>query len=546
MTDVQQQSLDLSEGEAAVELDDRSPRPSRRARRSRRSEQEGTSRQRLQSAIKTARNKLRQDAGLSGDTDRVPQLTWLLFLKALDDFELGREEEQGDAYETVIEAPFRWRDWAGVTSTAERMTGDELLDFVNGRLLPYLRERAGTAERDLRTLVGMVFQGVDNRIRSGYILREVVDLLGQINFNASDDIHTVSFIYESILREMRDAAGDAGEFYTPRPVVRFIVDRLNPKLGERVLDPACGTCGFLVEAWEHMKGEARTPEARRQLEQSVMGTEKKPLPYLLGVTNLLLHGVEYPNVVERNPLSTNLRNIQDDDRVDVILINPPFGGEEEPGILNNFPQGMRTSETSLLFLQYIMATLKRPGGRAGIVLPNGFLSGKGVSAEVKKELLDRFNLHTIVRLPNGVFEPYTPIPTNLLFFDACDSEAKEACTCEVWYYELPLPEGRKKYTKTNPLQWEEFAGCRTWWGNREENDHAWRVSVQEIAADAYNLDRRNPSASIGFAHLPPEQLVESILEKEHRILELLGEVKLDLLQGRSFDYVAGSRPERVK
>ncbi len=409
---------------------------------------------------------------------------------------------------------------------ADRMTGDELLDFVNGRLLPYLRERAGTAERDLRTLVGMVFQGIDNRIRSGYILREVVDLLGQINFNASDDIHMVSFIYESILRDMRDAAGDAGEFYTPRPVVRFIVDRLNPRLGERVLDPACGTCGFLVEAWEHMKGGARTPEARRELEQSVMGTEKKPMPYLLGVTNLLLHGVEYPNVVERNPLSTNLRHIRDDDRVDVILINPPFGGEEEPGVLNNFPQGLRTSETSLLFFQYVMAMLKRPGGRCGIVLPNGFLFGTGVATEVKKDLIHRFNLHTIVRLPSGVFEPYTEIQTNLLFFDACESDAEESCTPEVWYYELPLPEGRRKYTKTNPLQWEEFADCLAWWDNREENEHAWCVSAQEIAADGYNLDRKNPNRAVDFAHLPPEQLLEDVLEKERKVVQLLEEIQV--------------------
>ena len=494
-------------------------------RGSRRAREPLTSKQQLNSTIKSVRDLLRKDAGLSGDTDRLPQLTWLLFLKNFDDFEYAQEEELGDVYEPIIEAPYRWRDWAAVEDKTQRLTGDELLDFVNNHLLPYLARISGTSDRDIRTIVGTIFQGTYNRVRSGYILREVVDKLSAINFNSSDDIHTVSLFYESMLREMRDSAGDAGEFYTPRPVVRFIIDRLAPKLGERILDPACGTCGFLVEAYEHLRESARSPEQHRLLQDTLMGIEKKSMPYLLGVMNLLLHGVEYPNIVERNSLSTNIRQIRDADRVDVVATNPPFGGEEERGILNNFPEGMRTSETALLYFQYVMAMLKRPGGRCGIVLPNGFLFGGGVGAEVKRQLLTRFNLHTIVRLPNGVFAPYTSIPTNLVFFEACALDSEETCTKEVWYYEMSLPEGRNNYTKTKPLQYEEFADCIAWWDKREENERAWKVSVEQILANECNLDIKNPNGKTDLEHLPPEQLVEDILEKEQRIVEIMMEIK---------------------
>lgn len=488
-----------------------------------------TSRQQLAATIKNVRDKLRKDSGLSGDADRLPQLTWLLFLKAFDDFEYAREEELGDAYAPVIEPPYRWRDWAAVPDLTQQRTGDELLDFVNDQMLPYLEQLSGTGERDIRTIVGAIFQGTSNRIRSGYILREVADKISTINFNASDDIHTVSQFYETMLKEMRDASGDSGEFYTPRPVVRFIVDRLQPQLGERVLDPACGTGGFLVETFERLRGEARTPEQRDTLERSITGVEKKPLPYLLGVMNLLLHGIEYPSIVERNTLATNINQIRDADRVDVVATNPPFGGEEERGILNNFPEGMRTAETALLFFQYVMAVLRRPGGRCGIVLPNGFLFAGGIGAEIKTRLLNRFNLHTIVRLPKGVFAPYTPIPANLLFFDACPQDHPEPCTREVWYYELPSPEDRSSYSKTKPLQYEEFAPIQQWWDRREESEHAWRVPVEQIVAGGYNLDIKNPNGMKDLVHLPPEQLVEDILAKEQRIMEILQELKQALI-----------------
>jgi len=493
-----------------------------------------TSKQQLSSIIKSVRDDLRKDAGLSGDTDRLPQLIWLLFLKSFSDSEEAYQEMLGDSYIPVIEAPYRWRDWADVEDKSQRKTGDELLDLVNKELIPYLARLSGPNERDLRTIVGTIFQGTTNRIRSGYILRSVVDKLNGINFNLSDDAHAVSHFYETMLKEMRDSAGDSGEFYTPRPVVRFIIDRLAPKLGERIMDPACGTAGFLVETYEQLKSEIRTPDQRRNLEESLVGIEKKPMPYLLGVMNMRLHGIETPNLSERNALAVNVRQIRDVERVDVIATNPPFGGAEEQGILNNFPDGFRTAETALLFFQYVMASLKRPSGRCGVVLPNGFLFGNGVAAVVRKQLLTRFDLHTIVRLPNGTFAPYTSIPTNLLFFEACELDAlagEKICTKEVWYYELSLPEGRSSYSKTKPLQYEEFVDCIAWWDNRIENERAWKVTVEQLLANDCNLDVKNPNNKKDFEHLPPEQLVKSIIENERYILEIMEEIEQMLVRG---------------
>jgi len=486
-----------------------------------------TSRAQLSSLIKSSRDIMRKDAGLNGDLDRLPQLSWIIFLKCFDDLEERRETEAvmaGETYKPVIPRGYRWRDWAADPDKGR--TGPDLITFVNDELLPKLRELSGSDERQVIT---EVFRETFNRMLSGYLLRDVVNLMGGVNFNSSDDIHTLSHLYESMLKEMRDAAGDSGEFYTPRPVVRFIVDRTAPKLGEKVLDPAAGTGGFLVETYAYLEKQQKTAADRRALQtRTLYGVEKKPMPYLLGVMNMLLHGVEYPHLSEHNALSTNIRQIRDDERVDVVATNPPFGGEEERGILNNFPDGMRTAETAILFFQYVMALLKRPGGRCGIVLPNGFLFGNSVAAIVKKQLLTRFNLHTIVRLPNGAFSPYTSIPTNLLFFEACDVNAldnDQPCTREVWYYELPLPERRSSYSKTKPLQYEEFADCIAWWDNRIENEHAWKVPVEQLLVNECNLDMKNPNSKKDFEHLPPEQLVKIITAKELRILEIMGEIE---------------------
>jgi type I restriction enzyme M protein len=494
-----------------------------------------TTAQRLGSLLKSARDVMRKDKGLNGDLDRLPMLTWLMFLKFLDDHEKVRETEallRKQKHRPAIQAPYRWRDWA---AKEDGITGDELRKFINNEeairpdgskgpgLIATLRAFVGSADSRQR-VIGDVFAGVTNRMESGYLLRDIINKINGIHFDSTDEIHTLGHFYESMLKEMRDAAGDSGEFYTPRAVVRFMVAVTDPKLGEVVLDPACGTGGFLVESYLHIarQKEAERVEGRRRLQQgTVFGQDAKTLPYMLCQMNLLLHGLESPQIIRGNSLEQRLTEIRDSDRVDVILTNPPFGGEEERGIQSNFPEDKQTSETALLFLQLIMRKLRatpKPG-RAAVVVPNGTLFGDGVCARIKQELLTRFNLHTVVRLPNGVFAPYTPIPTNLLFFD------RTGPTEHVWYYEQPLPEGRKNYTKTAPIQFDEFADCLKWWHKRKQNDCAWKVAVEKILENNCNLDIKNPNAKEDLDHLPPEQLADDILKKELRIAEVLREIK---------------------
>lgn len=485
----------------------------------------------LSSLIKSARDIMRKDRNLDTDVKRIPTLAWLFFLKCFDDLERRSETEavlKGKSLRPALKKPYRWRDWAADESG---ITGDELLNFINNKLFPYLKGLTGTTKYDQRDVISALFREITNEARSGYLLRDVISLVNKINFNLSDDIHTLSHIYESMLRELRDAAGSNGEFYTPRPVVRFIVEMIAPKLGETILDPAGGTCGFLVESYEYLKKQQKKAEDRDLLQyRTLYGIEKKPMPYLLGTMNLLLHGIERPNYTETNSLAVNLNDITDSRRYDIIITNPPFGGEEEAGIKSGFPQDKQTSETALLFLQFIMRSLRRPnpakgikGGRCGMVVPNGVLFGDGVCARIKEELLKDFNLHTIVRLPNGVFAPYTGIETNLLFFE------KGGPTKDVWYYEHPLPEGRKNYTKTQSMQFEEFEPCLKWWNNRKENEFAWKVPAEEIIKNNYNLDIKNPRGKEDFEHLPPEKLVEDILIKEKKIEEIIKEIKQEIL-----------------
>jgi type I restriction enzyme M protein len=464
----------------------------------------------LAAVIKSARDAMRKDAGLNGDLDRIPQLAWLLFLKAFDGLEENREVTEHD-FRPAIEPPFRWRDWA---ADPNGMTGEAFLSFVNTELLPYLRSLTGTGAHDSRDVLAAVFKETNNRMLSGYLLRDVVNKVNEINFASSDDIHTMAHLYESMLREMRDAAGDSGEFYTPRPVIRFIVQQVDPKLEEIILDPACGTGGFLVEALEHIAPTVTTATQRRTLHESLRGIEKKPLPYLLGMMNLVLHGVDQPNITRANALATPITQISRADRVDVVLTNPPFGGEEEKSIQANFPADKQTAETAWLFLQLVIRRLK-DGGRCGIVVPNGVLFGDGVGAKIKRQLLDECNLHTVVRLPDGVFEPYTPIPSNLLFFE------KTGRTKEVWFYEIPPPEGRKKYSKTKPMRYEEFANCELWWKDRTENERAWRVPIADIEASGFNLDLRNPNRADDLSHRPPMELLDDLMATEQELLGLL-------------------------
>ncbi|WP_151636011.1 class I SAM-dependent DNA methyltransferase [Noviherbaspirillum aerium] len=495
-----------------------------------------TTRENLSALIGSARKILRKDKGLNGDVDRLPLLTWVMFLKFFDDLEIVHEEEaelDGKRYQPIIEAPYRWRDWA---AREDGITGDELLAFISQELtvradgspgkglFAYLRGLAGEGEKgSQREVISNVFKGVQNRMVSGYLLRDILNKINSIHFSASEEIHTLSHLYESMLREMRDAAGDAGEFYTPRPVVRFMVQVTDPRLGETVLDPACGTGGFLVEAYDHIAPQVATPDLRRALQwDTLYGQEAKPLPYMLAQMNLLLHGLEAPQIAYGNTLVRRVNEIGHSERVDVILTNPPFGGEEEAAIKGNFPPNMQTSETALLFLQYIMRKLRvagapmpgrKPtarGGRAAVVVPNGTLFGDGVCAVIKEELLKEFKLHTIVRLPQGVFAPYTDIPANLLFFE------RGGPTDTIWYYELPLPEGRKKYSKTAPLQFEEFAPALAWWNAREDGPQAWkvdfsdkRIAAIEAASPHWNRAENERNAAIALGK-PIRGLEQSI------------------------------------
>jgi type I restriction enzyme M protein len=508
-----------------------------------------TTAQQLGSLIKSARDIMRKDKGLNGDLDRLPLLTWVMFLKFLDDREKLEEARAGiggKKYKSAVDAPYRWRDWA---ADKDGITGDELIAFVNQDeatrpdgtkgpgLLAYLRSLQATAEDRRRGVIATVFNGVNNRMLSGYLLRDVINLVDGIHFDSTDEIHTLARLYESMLREMRDAAGDSGEFYTPRPVVQFMVRVVNPQLGEVVLDPACGTGGFLSETFEHLEKQCSTVQHRKILqEKSIHGGEAKPLPYMLAQMNLLLHGLDAPAIEYGNSLTVKITELGAKDRVDVILTNPPFGGEEEAGIRSNFPADKQTSETALLFLQLIMRKLRKPtgnaaGGRAAVVVPNGTLFGDGVCARIKEDLLNDFNLHTIVRLPNGVFSPYTIIPTNLLFFD------RSGPTKDIWFYELPLPADRKNYTKTKPLQFEDFEECIKWFlaKKRKQCANSWRVTASDVLVyDANgsliscNLDVKNPNSVDALEHLLPEEIVDDILIKEQRIIEVMREIKIEL------------------
>jgi type I restriction enzyme M protein len=484
---------------------------------------------------------MRKDKGLNGDLDRLPMITWIMFLKLLDDQEQVREAEvrlAGRKFLHTIEPPYRWRDWAAKESG---ITGPELIAFINQDeairpdgtkgpgLFAYLRSLSGAEERDRRDVVATVFKGTVNRMLNGYLLRDVINEINEIHFASTEEIHTLAFLYESLLKEMRDAAGDSGEFYTPRPVIKFMVQVTAPKIGESVLDPAAGTGGFLVESFKYLSPQCKKVEDFETLQKGTLfGFEAKPMPYLLCLVNMLLHEIETPEVDAGNALRFPLREMGEKDRVDIILTNPPFGGEEERGILGNFPQDKQTTETALLFLQLIMRKLRRSPrpGRAGIVVPNGTLFGDGICARIKEELLKEFNLHTIVRLPMGVFSPYTSIPTNLLFFD------RSGPTREIWYYEQPLPEGRKTYTKTQSMQYDEFQPCLDWWKNRQQNDRAWKVSVNDVLKHdeqgnliSANLDIKNPIIEHDLEHVSPQQLVDNILATEQRVTELMTEIR---------------------
>lgn len=472
----------------------------------------------ISTTIKSIQDIMRKDVGVDGDAQRIGQLVWLLFLKIFDDKETEWELTE-KRYKSPLPEPLRWRNWA---ADSEGITGDALLDFANNKLFPALKNLNLAGSNGRGVVIRGVFEDAYQYMKSGTLLRQVINKLNEgINFNDSKNRHLIGEMYEQLLRDLQ-SAGNAGEFYTPRAVTQFMVDMVDPQLGEKVLDPACGTGGFLTCAIEHVRSKyVKTPADEEQLQANIFGVEKKQLPHLLCTTNILLHGIDIPsNIRHDNTLARPLRDYTPKDRVDVIVTNPPFGGMEEDGIETNFPKAWQTRETADLFLVLIMHLLK-PGGRGAIVLPDGTLFGEGVKTRIKEQLLTECNLHTIVRLPNGVFAPYTGIKTNLLFF------TKGEKTKHVWYYEHPYPDGVKSYNKTKPIRIEEFEAEKKWWKKRKESERAWKVSVGDIAAAGFNLDIKNPN-SPDNAHTDPAVLLADYHKLLAEIAGTRGQLKSEL------------------
>ncbi|MBR3671366.1 MAG: N-6 DNA methylase [Spirochaetia bacterium] len=435
--------------------------------------------------VKTLQNIMRKDKGVSGDAQRIEQLGWMITLKILDDKD-AELELLTDNYVSVIPKELQWRSWA---ADSEGLTGDALKDFVDNSLFPGLQNLdvsgldGGVNTRAV--LIRDIFSGTNNYMKNGTTIRQVVNKLNEIDFNASEDRHLFGDIYENLLRNLQ-SAGNYGEFYTPRAITEIMTEIVNPRLGEKVLDPACGTGGFLTCAIENIrKQDVHSVDDLKVLESSIQGQELKPLPFMLCVTNLILHDIEVPNILYTDSLNREYTSIGAKDRVDIILANPPFGASVSDGVETNYPAQFRTTESADLFLLLMIRYLKN-GGRAAIVLPDGSLTGDGVKQRIRQEFLEKCNISTIVRLPNSVFQPYASVATNLLFF------TKGEPTKEIWYWEHKLPDGQKAYSKTKPIQKSEFDSLKTWWNNRKENNQAWKVSIDTLKSNGYNLDIKNP------------------------------------------------------
>lgn len=459
----------------------------------------------IESMIKRIQDITRQDAGINGDAQRIEQLVWMLFLKIYDAKEEFWEFEEDD-YESIIPEEFKWRNWAVDHKDGKALTGEELLHFINNKLFPTLKNlevNENTARR--AAVVKDIFQDANNFMKNGVLLRQIINILNEVDFTEYDDRHSFNDVYELILKDLQ-SAGNSGEFYSPRPCTDFIVEMLEPKIGEKVADFACGTGGFLISAINHMREHVKSTEDMDKLQNGLYGIEKKPLPYLLATTNMILHDIDTPRIDHDNSLTKPVRDYKEADRFDVVVMNPPYGGVEEISVQNNFPTELRTSETADLFMALIIYRLKQ-NGRCGVILPDGFLFGAdNGKIAIKKKLLEECNLHTIVRLPSGVFAPYTSISTNILFFD------KIGPTKETWFYEHQVGYGTKTYTKTKPIRHNDFNNERAWWNNREENEVAWKVSIDEVIANNYNLDFKNPSKVQEEVLLSSEEYVGHLKE----------------------------------
>ena len=480
----------------------------------------------LNNFVKSIQDIMRNDAGVNGDAQRIEQMTWILFLKIYDYQEENWEFDEDD-YKSIIPEELRWRNWAVDNRDGKALTGDDLLDFVNNKLFPGLKnlELNENSKRN-EIIVKEVFEDNNNYMKDGVLLRQVVNVIDELNFEEHKNKHAFGEIYETILKDLQ-SAGNAGEFYTPRAVTDFMAIMLDPQLGEKVADFACGTGGFLTSVLKLLEGKVVEKKDRYLYRDSIFGIEKKALPYMLCVTNMLLHDVDNPNIIHGNSFDTNVRDYTEEDKYDVVIMNPPYGGSEKKSVQNNFPKDLRSSETADLFMSVIMYRLKK-NGRAAVILPDGFLFGTdNIKVSIKKKLLGEFNLHTIIRLPPSVFAPYTSITTNILFFENTHP------TEEIWIYRVDMPEGYKHFSKTKPMKLEHFDEATEWWVDREPIeidgfDKARKYSIQEIIDNDYNLDL------CGIPHedeeiLPPRELIAQYQEERARlnkqIDETLDEIK---------------------
>jgi type I restriction enzyme M protein len=479
----------------------------------------------VRNLVKSIQDIMRKDVGVDGDAQRVGQLCWMFFLKIIDDQDHELELLR-DAYSSPIPDHLRWSAWA---ADPEGLTGEALIDFVNDTLFPKLKTLPLSGQSgDRARVVRNVFEDAYNYMKSGQLLRQVVNRINEVDFNDLKERQHFGDVYEQLLNDLQNA-GNAGEYYTPRAVTAFMVDRIDPKPGEILFDPACGTGGFLTCSIRHMRDRyVKRPEDEHEMQGALRAVEKKPLPHMLATTNMLLHGVEDPSFVRHdNTLARPYISYGQSDRVDIVLTNPPFGGKEEDGIESNFPKHFQTRETADLFLALIIRLLK-PGGRAAVVLPDGSLFGEGVKTRLKEALMEECNLHTIVRLPNSVFRPYASIGTNLLFFD------KGEPTKDIWFWEHRVPEGQAAYSMTRPIRLEHLADCAAWWGGKErqgrvETERAWKVSAEEIKERGYNLDIKNPH-TVDEDHGDPELLLTELSVAEAEVAAIRDELKGILIE----------------
>lgn len=464
----------------------------------------------LTNFVKRLRDIMRNDAGINGDAQRIEQIAWLLFLKVYDSKEEDWEFDDDD-YQSIIPDNCRWKAWAHDDRAGNAMTGDSLLDFVNNTLFPTLKGLQVSADTPIsKSVVQSAFEDSNNYMKDGVLLRQVINVIDELDLSDYEESHAFGEIYESILRELQ-SAGSSGEFYTPRAVTDFMAKMIQPRIGEKVADFACGTGGFLTSWLNELSKQIQTTEDQEEYNCSIYGIEKKQFPYILCVTNMLLHGIDVPQIYHDNSLLRDVLDYTERDQFDVILMNPPYGGNEKNDVKNHFPADLASSETADLFMAVIMYRLKK-NGRAAVILPDGFLFGTdNAKVALKQKLLGEFNLHTVIRMPHSVFSPYTSITTNILFFDRTQP------TKETWFYRLDMPEGYKNFSKTKPMKLEHFAPAIEWWNDRKEIsidgfDKAKKYTVEEIAARNYNIDL------CGYPHeeeeiLPPKELIQQYQEK---------------------------------